>query len=82
MALADHRLTAVCPRCVQDAFEAIEPGKGMAWLFMTYAAFCVASLAFVFFYVPETKGMTLEQIERFLAREPDDQTTETPLLAQ
>jgi len=26
--------------------------------------------------------MTLEQIERFLAREPDDQTTETPLLAQ
>lgn len=35
----------------------------MAWLFATYAILCIASLFFVFKYVPETKGKSLEQIE-------------------
>lgn len=35
--------------------------SGAFWLF---GAFCVVSLFFVIFYVPETQGQTLEDIER------------------
>ena len=48
---------------VQGAFDVLEPGKGMSWLFATYAALSVYSLYFVHAYVPETKGKSLEQIE-------------------
>lgn len=51
---------------LQHAFDAIEPGKGMAWLFACYGLLCVASLAFVAGWVPETKGKSLEEIEREL----------------
>ena len=51
---------------IQGAFDAIEPGKGMAWLFAFYAGFCLVSLAFVAMHVPETKGKSLEQIEELL----------------
>lgn len=51
---------------MQQAFDAIEPGRGMAYLFALYAVLCVASLAFVALCVPETKGKSLEQIEREL----------------
>ena len=42
----------------------------MAYLFGTYAVLCAASLAFVHAHVPETKGKSLEQIERELADRP------------
>ena len=48
---------------MQEAFDTLAPGKGMAYLFAIYAALCLFSLFFVFRYVPETKGKTLEQIE-------------------
>ena len=51
-------------------FDAIEPGKGMAWLFACYGLLCVASLAFVAGWVPETKGKSLEEIERELVARP------------
>ena len=51
---------------IQDAFDAIEPGRGIAYLFIVYATLCLFSLVFVHAYVPETKGKTLEQIEKDL----------------
>lgn len=39
-------------------------GKGGAFLF--YAAVCVAGIVFSYFFVPETKGHTLEDIENHL----------------
>jgi len=38
-----------------------------AGVFFGYLIFCVVSLVFVKIVVPETKGKTLEQIERQLA---------------
>lgn len=52
---------------IQAAFDGLEPGKGIAWLFACYAAFCVVSLLFVAKLVPETKGKSLEQIEAELS---------------
>jgi len=51
---------------LQDAFDALSPGKGQALLFVLYAALCVASIVFTYFCVPETKGKTLEEIEALL----------------
>jgi len=51
---------------LQSAFDSIQPGRGASYLFMIYAAFCLVSLYFVKTCVPETKGKTLEQIEREL----------------
>lgn len=39
---------------------------GSAGTFWTYAGICLAGLFFVLLRVPETKGKTLEQIEREL----------------
>ena len=53
---------------LQTAFDGLSPGKGSSFLFAIYAALCVASSAFVYAYVPETKGKSLEQIEAMLRR--------------
>ena len=57
-----------CPHS-QEAFDALDPGKGMAYLFALYAVLCMVSIAFVHVCVPETKGKTLEQIEAELCPE-------------
>ena len=41
-------------------------GALMAGTFWTYAAICIAGFVFVLLRVPETKGKSLEQIEREL----------------
>ncbi len=48
-------------------FPILNGALGTAKTFWLYAAICFAGLIFVFFKVPETKGKSLEQIERELA---------------
>ena len=65
-------LFALSLQPAQEALDNLLPHRGMAALFGVYAAFCVASIAFVIGYVPETRGKTLEQIETMLrGRGPD-----------
>ena len=47
-------------------FPVLKGGIGMAKTFWLYSAICFAGLVFVYFRVPETKGKTLEQIEKEL----------------
>ncbi|HKN23786.1 MAG TPA: sugar porter family MFS transporter [Candidatus Acidoferrum sp.] len=47
-------------------FPILNRALGSAGTFWTYAGICLAGLFFVFLRVPETKGKTLEQIEREL----------------
>ncbi|HTX35147.1 MAG TPA: sugar porter family MFS transporter [Bryobacteraceae bacterium] len=49
-------------------FPSLNAGLGPAKTFWVYAGICFAGLAFVFARVSETKGKTLEQIEREYAR--------------
>ena len=45
------------------SFPFINRALGSAGSFFTYGAICLAGAVFVFFFVPETKGRTLEEIE-------------------
>jgi len=58
---------------LQSAVDSLQPGKGASFLFMIYAMFCVVSLVFVKQCVPETKGKTLEEIERELGLDANKQ---------
>mmetsp|Transcript_34769 Transcript_34769/g.66777 ORF Transcript_34769/g.66777 Transcript_34769/m.66777 type:complete len:496 (-) Transcript_34769:332-1819(-) len=51
---------------LQDAFDSISPGKGQSYLFYLYGVLCVLSLVFVWAFVPETKGKSLEEIQQML----------------
>jgi MFS family permease len=48
------------------AVPMLKEGLGPAKLFLLYAVICVIGFIFIFFKLPETKGKTLEQIEREL----------------
>ncbi|PRQ60696.1 putative major facilitator, sugar transporter, major facilitator superfamily [Rosa chinensis] len=48
---------------VTFAFSPLKALLGAGILFYVFGAIAVASLAFIFFIVPETKGLTLEEIE-------------------
>ncbi|XP_004309072.1 PREDICTED: D-xylose-proton symporter-like 2 [Fragaria vesca subsp. vesca] len=45
------------------AFSPLKAWLGAGLLFYVFGAIAVASLAFIFFIVPETKGLSLEEIE-------------------
>jgi len=45
-------------------FPALNAGLGAAGTFWLYSGICLAGFLFIFRYVPETKGKTLEEIER------------------
>ncbi|MGC3961452.1 MAG: sugar porter family MFS transporter [Verrucomicrobiota bacterium] len=47
-------------------FPILNAKLGSAGTFWLYAVICVAGLVFIFFKLPETKGKTLEQIEKEL----------------
>ena len=47
-------------------FPSLNAGLGPAMTFWIYAGICFAGVVFVVLYVPETKGRTLEEIERDL----------------
>ena len=47
-------------------FPSLNAGLGPAMTFWIYAGICLAGTVFIAFLVPETKGKTLEQIEREL----------------
>lgn len=50
-------------------FEKLNAALGQGQTFWMFSAFCVVGLLFVFFFVPETKGKSLDEIQRMLAGE-------------
>jgi MFS transporter, SP family, arabinose:H+ symporter len=44
-----------------EAFPAWHNGIGLAWVMVCFAVLCVAAIAFVYRFLPETKGLSVEQ---------------------
>ncbi|HEY3932923.1 MAG TPA: sugar porter family MFS transporter [Verrucomicrobiae bacterium] len=65
MAVAVSSLWIAC-FLLTFSFPLLNKMLGSAGIFWLYAGICVAGFIFVFFKLPETKGKTLEQIEREL----------------
>lgn len=65
MAVAVSSLWIAC-FLLTFSFPVLNKILGSAGSFWLYAAICVAGFIFVFFKLPETKGKTLEQIEKEL----------------
>lgn len=53
---------------VASTFLTLTEKLGKAGAFWFYAAVCIAGIVFCRFYVPETKGLSLEKIEDFLKK--------------
>jgi len=51
---------------LSQTFPLMYERLGLARCFWVYAVICLAGFVFIFFNLPETKGMTLEQLEREL----------------
>ena len=47
-----------------EVFPSWESGIGLDWVLVCFAALCVMAIAFVHRYLPETKGLSVEQITR------------------
>jgi SP family arabinose:H+ symporter-like MFS transporter len=45
-----------------EAFPATQRAIGLGWVLICFAALCVVAIVFVLRYVPETKGMSVEDI--------------------
>jgi len=46
--------------------EILQEKYGAGWVFIVFAVISILSLFFVYFLIPETKGKSLEQIQRML----------------
>jgi len=53
---------------VASTFLTLTEKLGKAGAFWFYAVVCIFAMVFCYFYVPETKGQTLENIENFLKK--------------
>lgn len=48
------------------SFPLLEKMMGIEYTFALYAVICLAGLVYSYFYMPETKNMSLEQIENYI----------------
>jgi len=63
MAVATSAVWAAC-YLVSQTFPILVERIGSAATFWTYGAMCAVAIVFVARFVPETKGRSLEEIER------------------
>ena len=54
---------------IQFSIPVINDAIGNGPLFTIFTAFCIYSIYFVYHYVPETKGLSLEEIEKFFEKD-------------
>lgn len=63
---------------VTKLFPIMEDGMGQAATFWTFASFTAASVFFAYYLLPETKGKTLQEIQRMLERRHSAKYTVEP----
>ncbi len=57
-----------------EVFPIWQSGIGLAWVLVCFAALCVLAISFVYRFVPETKGHSVEEITEIFDREASGAT--------
>jgi hypothetical protein len=52
-----------------EVFPLWTAGIGLGWVLVCFTALCVMSIGFVYRFVPETKGRSVEEITHIFERE-------------
>jgi hypothetical protein len=45
-----------------EAFPTLQSGIGLPWVMVLLSALCVMAMAFIFRFLPETKGLSVEEV--------------------
>jgi sugar porter (SP) family MFS transporter len=61
-----------------EAFPAWQRSIGLAWVLVCFAGLCVMAIVFVTMFVPETKGMSVEEIVELFEQEASSGPTHHP----
>jgi sugar porter (SP) family MFS transporter len=61
-----------------EAFPAWQRSIGLAWVLVCFAALCAAALVFVLMFLPETKGMSVEEITELFEQEAEKRSVTRP----
>jgi MFS family permease len=61
-----------------EAFPASQRAIGLGWVMICFAALCVVAVVFVLRYVPETKGMSVEEITELFDKQASERGTIAP----
>jgi MFS transporter, SP family, arabinose:H+ symporter len=61
-----------------EAFPATQRAIGLGWVLICFAALCVVAIVFVMRYVPETKGMSVEDITELFEQQAKDRGVVSP----
>jgi sugar porter (SP) family MFS transporter len=61
-----------------EAFPATQRAIGLGWVMICFAALCVVAIVFVLRYVPETKGMSVEDITELFEQQARERGAVAP----
>ena len=61
-----------------EVFPVWNSGIGLAWVLVCFAGLCVAAIAFVARFLPETKGLSVEEVVAEFEREASGRGERTP----
>jgi MFS transporter, SP family, arabinose:H+ symporter len=61
-----------------EAFPATQRAVGLGWVLIGFAALCVVAIVFVLRYVPETKGLSVEEITELFEEQAKERGVVSP----
>jgi hypothetical protein len=64
-----------------EVFPAWQRGIGLAWVLVCFAALCVVAIGFVYRFLPEMKGLSVEEITELFEREAREHASARPSVA-
>ncbi len=64
------------------AFPLMQVGIGLGWTMIVFAALCVVGIFFVYFFLPETKGKSVEEVVQLFDGPVNRKDPSTPSMAR
>jgi SP family arabinose:H+ symporter-like MFS transporter len=64
------------------AFPLMQVGIGLGWTMIVFAILCVVGIFFVYFFLPETKGKSVEEVVQLFDGPVNRKDPSTPSMAR